>query len=60
MIRLVDNYSTGHLVEGLVKQLTRGIPSLVPVPMNITCDWSTGNSTSPIPLEETATQIKLK
>lgn len=54
------DYYTGHLFEGLVKQLTRGIPSLVPVPMKITCDWSIGNSTSPTPLEETARQIQLQ
>lgn len=30
---------TGQVLSGLVRQLTRGIPSLVPVPIKMISDW---------------------
>lgn len=36
------NY-TSHDFKGFVRQLTRGIPSLVPVPINMTSDCSDDN-----------------
>lgn len=34
---------TSHVFKGFVRQLTRGIPSLVPVPINMTSDGSEGD-----------------
>lgn len=35
--------NTGHFFTGSVRQLTRGMPSLVPVPIKMISDFSAGN-----------------
>jgi len=48
--------STGHLFEGLVRQLRRGIPSLVPVPIKIISDWPACKCASAFLLASVRTQ----
>lgn len=40
--KLIEGYDTSHIFDSVVRQLTRGIPSLVPVPKKMISDWPLG------------------
>lgn len=39
---LIEGCDTSHVFDSVVRQLTRGIPSLVPVPKKMISDWPLG------------------
>jgi hypothetical protein len=52
---------TEHVFKGLVRQLTRGIPSLVPVPINTISELSSDDDTKASPFaESTGLKASLK